>query len=160
MTEYQLKLPFRCPPPALWGNQRKGHWGARASDTKVVRHAVMTLARQARIPKADHLTVELIWAPGDWRRRDEDNLALMLKACCDGLARGPRKASAKAAPWVGLDLVPDDTPRYMAKAAYILSPDEIPAMGMWLIVTTGAPRRRPVPPPDRRPPTIPREREP
>lgn len=123
---YQLDLPFVHPP--LWGNDRAKHWGPRSAASKVVRNAVATLAKRAQIPASTHLDVVLSWAPGDRRRRDADNLWPMLKACCDGLARGPRKD------WAGLDIVPDDTPKWMTKhAPVILSPDEHTGKpGMWL----------------------------
>lgn len=133
---YRLTLPWTRPPAALTGNARIGHWGARSQASREVRSSVAWLARKARIPRSRHLTVELVWAPGDRRRRDADNLSLLLKACCDGLARGPRKPSLRAAPWVGLDLVPDDTPRWMRKLPpRIATPDETPERGLWLIVT-------------------------
>lgn len=132
MTAYRLKLPWRKPPPALWGNART-HWRARARDTREVRTAVALLARQAGIPRSEHLTVELLWAPGDCRRRDADNLWPLLKAASDSLARG-------RGDWIGLDLVPDDTPKYFTKLApRILPPDEAPEPGMWLVVTTPEP---------------------
>jgi crossover junction endodeoxyribonuclease RusA len=90
----------------------------------------MVLAKQAGIPKCEHLDVELVWAPGDRRRRDEDNIFAFLKVLADGLARGPRKD------WVGLQLVPDDTSKYFTKRTRIVSPDECDEVGMWLIVTT------------------------
>lgn len=132
----RLALPWTRPPAALTGNARCAHWGARSEASQQVRGAVAWLARKARIPRSRHLTVELVWAPGDRRRRDPDNLWPLLKACCDGLARGPRKPSLRAAAWVGLDLVPDDTPRWMTKLPpRIVGPDETPEIGMWLIVT-------------------------
>lgn len=133
---YRLDLPFYRPPEALTGNAREGHWAPRSKATNEVRTAVAWLGRQAGIPPSRHLTVELVWAPGDRRKRDADNLWPMLKACCDGLARGPRKPSARAAPWVGLDLVPDDTPRWMRKLPpRIAGPDETDEIGVWLLVT-------------------------
>jgi crossover junction endodeoxyribonuclease RusA len=133
---YRLTLPWNRPPAALTGNARIGHWGGRSAASQEVRGAVAWLARKARIPRSRHLTVELVWAPGDQRKRDADNLWPTLKACCDGLARGPRKPSLRAAAWVGLDLVPDDTPRWMTKRApRIVGPDETHEIGMWLIVT-------------------------
>jgi crossover junction endodeoxyribonuclease RusA len=68
------------------------------------------------VPACSHLTVTLHYAPGDNRRRDADNLAPTLKAACDALARGPRRD------WIGLELVPDDTPRYMTKHMPVIHP--------------------------------------
>jgi crossover junction endodeoxyribonuclease RusA len=124
-----LVLPYERPPKALVGNSR-AHWRQRSADTQQVRTDVMSLARQAGLHFArgiSHITVELVWAPGDRRRRDADNLWPLLKACCDALARGPRRD------WVGLELVPDDTPEHMTKLAPRIQPP--PAKGMWLVLT-------------------------
>lgn len=84
--------------------------------TSLIREAVHIRAKAARIPTSSHLTVTLHYAPGDNRRRDADNLWPTLKAACDALARGPRRD------WVGLDLVPDDTPQHMTKHAPVIHP--------------------------------------
>lgn len=125
----KLALPYDRPPKALVGNTRV-HWRQRSADTQQVRTDVMQLARQAGLHFArgiSHITVELVWAPGDRRRRDADNLWPLLKACCDALARGPRRD------WVGLDLVLDDTPEHMTKLAPRIEPP--PEKGMWLVLT-------------------------
>lgn len=126
-----ITLPFDRPPSALVGNSR-AHWRRRSADTQQVRTVVAALARQHNLHLAQpqHVTVELIWAPGDRRRRDADNLWPLLKACCDALARGPRRD------WTGLDLVPDDTPEHMTKLAPRI--DGPPAKGMWLAITLHA----------------------
>jgi len=125
-VHYQLDLPYGRPPKALWGNNRE-HWHGRSGSSRQVRSDIVILAKRAGIPTSTHLEVLLTWAPGDKRRRDADNLWPMLKACCDGLARGPRTD------WIGLELVPDDTPEYMTKhAPLILSPDQHSGTGMWL----------------------------
>lgn len=131
MTTYTLTLPYQRPPASLTGNTRV-HWRRRSADTNQVRTTVAALGKQARIPAGEHLTVELVWSPGDRRRRDADNLWPLLKVCCDALARGRRD-------WVGLELVPDDTPKFMTKLApKIAAPDECSAVGMWLHITVDA----------------------
>jgi crossover junction endodeoxyribonuclease RusA len=126
LTEHRIDLPWPRPPAGLEGNARV-HWRTEHKAKAMVRQTVTLLARAARIPHADHLTVQLVWAPGDNRRRDADNLWPLLKICCDCLARGPRRD------WVGLELVPDDTPKWMTKLAPHIEPP--PARGMWLHVT-------------------------
>lgn len=129
MTEYRIDLPYQRPPAGLTGNTRV-HWRDKAAHTAMVRRDVATLARAAGIPRADRLKVELFWSPGDRRRRDEDNLAPLLKVVCDALSRGRKD-------WTGLELVPDDTHRFMDKPMpRILTPEESPVRGMWLTVTT------------------------
>lgn len=113
---YRLALPWDRPP--LTANQRP-HWTTRHRLTADIRTTVAWLARAARIPAADHCTVTLVWAPGDHRRRDEDNLVATLKPCADGL--------------VDAGIVPDDTPALMTKRMpQILPPPE--PVGMWLDV--------------------------
>ena len=110
-----LTLPYQAPPTTLRGNY-SGHWSGRSRATKQLRYEVSLLARQAKLvgPYA-HLAVTLVWAPGDRRRRDADNLYPMLKVCCDALSRGRRD-------WIGLQLVPDDTPQWMDKTPVIAPP--------------------------------------
>jgi len=128
-TRHFLPLPYDRPPKGLTANGSHGNYHAKAADTKRVRAAVTRLAAEAGIQPCAHLTVWLYWAPGDRRRRDADNLWPLLKVCCDALAKGPRKD------WVGLELVPDDTPQYMTKRSpRILTPDETTERGLWLIV--------------------------
>jgi len=125
-AHFKLALPYDRPPKPLWGNARDGHWGQRSKWSRIIRCDVKFLAREAKIPISTHLDVLLSWAPGDNRRRDADNMWPMLKVCCDGLARGNRH-------FVGLDLVPDDTPQWMTKhAPLIMAPNECPVKGMWL----------------------------
>lgn len=132
-AHFKLALPYDRPPKPLWGNARNAHWGERAKWSRIIRSDVMFLARQAKIPQSTHLDVLLSWAPGDLRKRDSDNLWPLLKACCDGLARGKRTLKPGAANFVGLDLVPDDTPQWMTKhAPLIMAPNECPVKGMWL----------------------------
>ena len=130
-----VALPFESPPASLRGNART-HWRRRSADTKAVRTAVAALVRGTPFAAGgpyEHLTVTLTWAPGDRRRRDADNLYPLLKAACDALARGPRQD------WVGLELVPDDTPRWMTKYCEIQGPDVTSELGLFLAIE---PRRR------------------
>jgi crossover junction endodeoxyribonuclease RusA len=126
---HRLALPYQRPPKGLYANVR-AHWRQRAKDTDQVRADVTTIARQAglhQLGPITHLVVQLMWAPGDKRRRDEDNLWPLLKVCCDALARGPRRDL------VGLDLVPDDTPEHMTKLGPVILPPPAEP-GMWLVV--------------------------
>jgi crossover junction endodeoxyribonuclease RusA len=138
MTVYEVDVPLMLPPLSRWTGPKAQpceplnanttyHRYERASRVRLVREAVLIRAKQARIPSGTHVTVGLHYAPGDNRRRDADNLWPTLKAACDALARGPRRD------WVGLELVPDDTPEYMTK----LAPKIHPGKGkrrLWLTV--------------------------
>jgi crossover junction endodeoxyribonuclease RusA len=126
----RLTLPYDRPPAALTANTR-AHWRARSAATRQVRSDVLRLAQAAGLHRygpgvVEHVTVELVWAPGDRRRRDADNLFPLLKSCCDAIARGRRD-------WTGLDLVPDDVPEWMTKLTPRIEPP--PAKGMWLELT-------------------------
>lgn len=125
-TVYRLVLPWQRPP--LTANQRL-HWAVRSRLTREIREIVAWLGKAACIPPCGHLTVQLVWAPGDRRRRDGDNCAPTVKAAVDALARGPRKDL------VGLDLVPDDTPKYVTVLPTLIKPPAYEP-GMWLTVET------------------------
>lgn len=127
LLQLRLTLPYDRIPPGLSANDR-AHWSQKAKSTRQVRADVTTLAKAAGLHRyepgrVDHVTVALVWAPGDRRRRDDDNLAPMLKAAADAIARGGR------ADLIGIDLVADDTARWMTKTCRIEPP---PAKGMWL----------------------------
>ena len=111
-----IPQPWGRPPlPPLTANDRL-HFMVRSSRTRLIREEVTQAAKAAGIPVCEHLTVRLHYAPGDNRRRDEDNLYPTFKAACDALARGPRRD------WVGLELVPDDTAEHMTKLAPVIHP--------------------------------------
>lgn len=127
LLQVRLTLPYPSPPAGLSANHRV-HWAQKNRSTAQVRRDVTLLATGAGLHRyqpgeVEHVTVELVWAPGDRRRRDEDNLAPLLKAAADALARG-------RADLVGIDLVEDDTARWMAKSCRIEPPPT--AKGMWL----------------------------
>lgn len=109
----------------MTANQRL-HWSQRSRLTGEVRATVAWLAKVAKIPPGRHLTVELVWAPGDRRKRDSPNLAPTVKAAVDALARHRRD-------YIGLDLVPDDTDEFVTQLPpRIVGPPH--PKGMWLNV--------------------------
>jgi len=133
---FELDVPM-LPPPRSHGPVAKPceplnanwrlHFRGSAPRVRLVRFGVMVAAKAAKIPACRHLTVTLNYRPGDNRRRDADNLVPTLKAACDALARGPRRD------WVGLELVPDDTPAHMTKHMPVIHSGPGPRR-LWLTV--------------------------
>lgn len=112
----------------LWGNPRSNsHWSVRAKAVRVVIAAVGVAATRAGLKPCQHLTIQLVWSPGDNRHADEDNLWRLQKVLADGLARGPRKDLP------GLRLVPDDDSRWMTKLGPRVERPPVPG-GLWLEV--------------------------
>ena len=95
-----IHIPLATNPLSL--NSRM-HWRTKAKHTKQWRmFAAFNAARYPVLPACD---VTLTWYVTDNRRRDEDNLYLLLKALCDGL--------------VDAGVVADDTHQYMGKRCRI-----------------------------------------
>lgn len=115
----RLDLPYRTPPLSM--NDRGASMAAvraKSAETAAIRRCAALLAHRAHIPQgAGHATVTLHYRPPDRRRRDTDNLTATAKPIYDGL--------------VDYGLVPDDTPRYMAKPEPVIhAPSKSPEM--WL----------------------------
>lgn len=118
----QFIVPLSFDKPPLNLNQRM-HWTQRAKITKAVRHEVMVRCRAARIPKAKHVTVQLVYRPRDRRRRDASNLTATHKPIMDGI--------------VDAGIIPDDTPAYVTEHMPRIEP---PVKGepakCWVEITT------------------------
>lgn len=128
----RLHLPYDRPPAALAGNAR-AHWRAEARAKQETRNTVTVLARQAGLHRyrpghVEHVTAQLVWAPGDRRKRDSDNLWRFAKVIFDCIARGRPDL-------VGLDVVPDDSPEHFTKLAPVILPPPAPKamyLDLWL----------------------------
>lgn len=81
-TEYRIDLPW--PRPPLNQNQRLNHW-AKASLVAAIRADAHVLAKAAKIPHSNRITVQLHYAPGRRGRRDPMNLTATTKPLIDGL---------------------------------------------------------------------------
>lgn len=120
-------VKYRKVWDALQANARTAHWSRRAEATRDVIAAVVRAAAAAGMQPCGHLTVQLVWAPGDRRRADRGNLAPIQKACLDALARGRTDIP-------GLHLVPDDSDRWVEELMPRI--DRPPAQsGLWLEIT-------------------------
>jgi hypothetical protein len=136
---HRLTLPYTKPPEALRANSHP-HWSARSRDSRQVRTDVATLARAAGLhllTGVRHVTVQLVWAPGDRRHRDPGNLAPFQKALLDGLT--PTRAVARhvrgrltVVHHVGVGLIPDDGPEFATELMPVIVPP--PGRGMWFDV--------------------------
>ncbi|WP_405375930.1 MULTISPECIES: hypothetical protein [unclassified Microbacterium] len=116
--KWVLALAYSRPPKGLSANDR-AHWRTKARSTAEVRNLVVALARSAGIPQLQRVQVELVWVVKDHRKRDDDNLAPLAKACWDALA-SDRGVSAR--------IVPDDSPEFVTKMHPRIEyrPDETP----------------------------------
>jgi crossover junction endodeoxyribonuclease RusA len=117
---WTLTLPWTKPLLSL--NDRM-HWARRAAITKAVKQTTCVLARNARIPAQDRITVQLHYQPRDRRHRDEDNLFAFVKPCVDGI---------KAA-----GIVADDDSRHVTHLPAVIH-DPLPgqrAGALWLVIT-------------------------
>lgn len=112
---------------ALKGNARNAHYAQRHKAAKEVIDAVASAATRAGLVPCAHLTVQLVWAPGKNMRADDDNLWNLQKVCCDALARGRKDLP-------GLQLVPDDSRKWMEKLAPRIDWPPVPG-GLWLEIT-------------------------
>ena len=83
------------PEPRVWAleipnqpystpNSRE-HWARKARKARDWRHATAMIARARKVPPCRRIRVALDLWPHDRRRRDADNLLLVLKWCLDGL---------------------------------------------------------------------------
>lgn len=120
-------IKYRPVWDALMGNARNSHWSQRSTAVRDVINATTDTATRAGLLPCQHLTIRLVWAPGDNRRADDDNLWNVQKVIADGLARGPRRDLP------GLHLVEDDTARWMTKLGPRIDRPPAPP-GLWLEV--------------------------
>lgn len=137
VEHHRFALPYPEFPryPALSPNLRGNRWVTN-TQVQAVRADVSRIVRGRIRPPCKHLTVHLAWRPKRLNNQDDDNLMLLFKACCDALARGPRRPTlANPGANIGLDLVPNDTRRYVSRLMPAVLPEGPPGMWLTVIVT-------------------------
>lgn len=120
LLSWTLELPFTAP---LSLNHRD-HWRVRALKTAEWRKATHLLARAARIPRCDRVSIELFYTPRDDRARDPLNLVASLKACEDGI--------------VDAQVIADDDSRHHTSVMPVITargPARRSGNRLWLVVT-------------------------
>jgi hypothetical protein len=118
--EYRINLPW--PRPLLNHNHRINRW-ARATITATIREDVWKLAKAAKIPPCDRITVQLHYAPGRRGKQDPMNWTATSKPAIDGLVDA------------GI-VVDDDTEHVHEDTPKIHFPPE-PGPRCWLVITPG-----------------------
>lgn len=103
---------------------RNDHWAKKAEMARGWRHDTALLAREARIPRCDKVHVTLQFWPPDRRRRDADNLLLVLKHCIDGLRTA--------------QVVEDDDPTHVTFAMPVIHSPRDDRQAMWLLTVEDA----------------------
>lgn len=79
---FTLEMPWKRPP--LNHNQRM-HPVVKASVVAEIRRDVGWVAKAAKIPRAERITVQLHYAPGRRGRRDPMNITATSKPAIDGI---------------------------------------------------------------------------
>jgi Holliday junction resolvase RusA-like endonuclease len=112
------------PPTEYSTPNSRDHWAVKARHARAWRFNTSVLARDAKIPRCDRIRVALELWPRDNRRRDPDNLLLVLKHCLDGL----RDAG----------VVDDDTGEYVEFRQPVIHPARDDRRVMWLLTVEEA----------------------
>ena len=113
--------------PVLPNLNRRTHWSVQAREKAQLREMACWLARSAKVPAMEHITVGLIHIPRIERRRDPDNIVPVLKALVDGL--------------VDAGVVSDDTAAFVTRTFPDIRPAQkiVPHARLVLTVHEGRP---------------------
>lgn len=84
--EYRLTLPY-TKPPLTTNESRNAHHFTEHRVKKQVEEMVGWAAKQAKVPALGPSTITAVWYAPDRRIRDNDSLAMLLKATKDGLVK-------------------------------------------------------------------------
>lgn len=116
---YRIDLPWQRPP--LNHNQRHTPW-AKGRLVADVRAAVLTLAKAAKIPHQDFITVQLHYATGHHVRTDPSNWMATTKPAIDAL--------------VDAGIVDDDDTEHVHENTPEIHRPPEPGPRCWLTITT------------------------
>jgi crossover junction endodeoxyribonuclease RusA len=113
-------LVFPAGIPLLSANGREHHM-ARYRKGRALKDAAIVMARKAKIPPLERITVTVLYDPPDRRHRDHDNLAPNGKHISDGI--------------VIAGVVPDDTPEYVVPGRCEITETVYPRGRLRVVVT-------------------------
>ena len=82
LRTFTIELP---PGMQLLSLNGRLHWRERHARNEMIKGATIVMARQAKIPPLDRVTITAEFQPPDRRRRDPDNVAVAAKAAIDGV---------------------------------------------------------------------------
>lgn len=118
-SPWELRIPLVDNKPPLNANDRL-HWAVKNRLTQDIKDAIGWRVREAKIPRLEHVTVQLVFQPQDRRRRDPSNLMPTQKAGVDGL--------------VAAGVVSDDTPQFVTEDMPAVLLPNGGERGLWLLV--------------------------
>lgn len=116
---WHLPIPLVDGKPPLNANDRL-HWAVKNRRVQDIKDAIGWRVREAKIPRLEHITVQLMFQPQDSRRRDPSNLMPTQKAGVDGL--------------VVAGVVVDDTPTYVEELIPLVLRRDGGPRRLWLVV--------------------------
>ena len=118
MKAYGLELP---DSPIVTANSRS-HWSHRAECAQVWRTATRLLAKQARIPHMERVSVSLDHWPKTKRRQDTDRISMVAKWCLDGI--------------VDAGVIDDDDSTHVPEVVLRMHPPRQDRKPCWLLTVT------------------------
>lgn len=114
---YTVALPAGLP--LLNANERL-HWRKKNDRTQAIADAAIVMARKAKIPTLDKVTITVVYHPNAKRRLDPHNWYPTVKAAIDGIVRA--------------GVLPDDDHTHLLGVDIILG-DPVPGSQLVLHIT-------------------------